>query len=174
MWKAWKLLEILVFQLIVLAKLSIQDDDVLPCHFHESVNITDGFEHENGSISHNGHLFHIGSYWYSDQVYLHDSTIETVEEHLRGCVCGLETSKPCVPFCCPENYLKRGDSYLMCEKYNHKLIVNSSNVEGYHEIDVMEDYTPIHRVCETYELPSEDVDFWKLQKVITHFAINIS
>ena len=160
----------LVVRLILLAVSSAQNvnlaEPALPCDFYQSVNITDGFKHGNGSISYNGQMFPSGSYGYTDKIVLYDRMEEEVEEHIRGCICGLENSKPCVPFCCPENYLKFKSS-VFCEKYNHKLIVNSTNDELYSEVDVIKDYTPILQKCFSYNynLRADEGHSWKLLKV---------
>ena len=88
---------------------------------------TDGLNHFNRSYSFDGLMFSPGTYGLTNQVNLHDCTNETVKEHLRGCICGLETSKPCVSFCCPENFVKNGNS-LECKRYEpiSQTLVNTS------------------------------------------------
>lgn len=134
----------------------------LPCHFFESVNITSGsFQYENGSISHNVLIFDNGTYGYTDKIYLNDYTIQSVEEHLRGCVCGLKTLKPCLPFCCPENFIKKGKSSI-CEPFKHEPILNSSNTRNSRKIDILNNFKIIQgRECDDFEQNSA----WELQEV---------
>lgn len=114
----------------------------LPCHFHESVNITDGLRHSNGSITHDGFLYHSGSYGYTDEIY-NDSTIkQSVQNHLRGCICSLRSSKPCVPFCCQSGF-KRNSEIFKCEPDDQKVILNSSNTEPYEIFDVAKKFRMI-------------------------------
>ena len=164
MFKKW---QFLVIQLFLLVLMSVHHSSCkkipLPCDYHESKNITDGTNHKNGSYSLNGHMFHNGSYGYTDKIFLLDKTNKTVEEHLRGCLCGFEASKPCVSSCCPENYIKKTDS-SPCEPFNHTLIVNSTNNDRNKLINVTEHYTPTLRICDGFKLP-ENYFEWKLLEV---------
>ena len=164
MFQKW---EFLVFQLFLFFLMSVHHSSCekipLPCDFYESENITDGTDLKNGSYSFNGHMFHNGSYGYTDIIFLHNKTKKTVEEHLRGCLCGFEASKPCVSSCCPENYIKKND-LSPCEPFNHTLMINTTNNDRYKLINVTEHYTPTLRICDGYEL-TENYFEWKLLEV---------
>lgn len=131
------------------------------------MNITDGTDHGNGSYSHNNHLYNNESYGYTDKIMLHNGTFITVKEHLRGCICGLKGAKPCLPFCCPENYVSHlvGNQSNECIPFDHELIVNSTNDEGFKEINVKNNYIPIHFKCKEYYVLDKSDDIWKLHKV---------
>lgn len=98
---------------------STQDNN-LPCLFHQSENISNAIDHLNGSYSHHGYMFDIGTYGLTDKIYLFDGTTISVENHLRGCICNVKGAKPCLPFCCPvgqiqvdyENTTRCEDNYL--------------------------------------------------------------
>ena len=165
MLKKWKFQ---AFQLYLFVQLFVSVHNCakisLPCHFLESINITNGLEQLNGSYSFDGQMFPSGTYGYTDKIYLHDHSNETVKEHLRGCICGGETLKPCISFCCPENYIKKEGSEN-CEIYEHEPIINSSNTEKYDQINVAKDYKIIHgRKCDSFAI-NESGDEWKFLNV---------
>lgn len=69
----------------------------LPCHFLDSINITNGISQPNKSIIFDGTVYPEGQYADIDYILNEDSDIETVKLHRRGCLCNL---KPCIRFCC--------------------------------------------------------------------------
>lgn len=69
----------------------------LQCHFHDSINITDGEPFPNKSIIHNGIEFPKGHYAMVNHI-LNGSRKVRVNPHTRGCPC---LKKPCVRLCCP-------------------------------------------------------------------------
>lgn len=90
-------------RLVFLIQLSIWWSNVvsmsteLPCHFLDSINITNGIFHPNKSIIFGGNVFPEGQYAEIDYILNEGSERETVKQHLRGCLCN---RKPCVRFCC--------------------------------------------------------------------------
>lgn len=69
----------------------------LPCHFHDSVNITAGEFLSNKSIIFDGVEFGEGQYAELD--YILDGNEQVpAHSHLRGCLCN---RRPCIRLCCP-------------------------------------------------------------------------
>lgn len=83
---------------------ALSESAALPCHFLDSVNITDGILQPNKSYILNGMEFPVGQYAkinYTDEENQHIK----VEPHIRGCLCN---RMACVRYCCPygKSYLK--------------------------------------------------------------------
>ena len=136
----------------------------LPCHYQQSVNISGGILHANGSIFHD-------HYEYTKENYAHvggpDYSHRKVEEHLRGCICKLNLVKPCLPFCCPPNEIRRGDHFADCEKSGYMVMLNTSYTKK-EKINVSEKYTMVHRPpCEAHLLEEDEtlLKSWKLLEV---------
>lgn len=70
----------------------------LPCHFLDSINITAGISHDNGSITFNDTLFDKDQYAEINYILENGEKKITVDPYIRGCVCIL---KPCIRLCCP-------------------------------------------------------------------------
>lgn len=66
------------------------------CQFSETVNITDGLRHENGSIEHEGFIYRPEIYATYNYVMKSRLKKNDSEEHTRGCICRV---KKCVRFC---------------------------------------------------------------------------
>lgn len=70
-----------------------------PCHYLDSINITDGIYNKiDGSITFEGINYPISLYAPFDYELVDGSYRKTTTPHLRGCTCKL---KPCVRMCCP-------------------------------------------------------------------------
>lgn len=67
-----------------------------PCLFHDSINISSGYQDKKGNYHHNGITYGPEFYAEFDFVYLND-TLVNVEPHTRGCICALMGS--CLRFC---------------------------------------------------------------------------
>lgn len=70
---------------------------VLPCHFLDSINITNGIVQPNKSISFAGTVYPHGQYAEIDYILNEENEQETVQKHTRGCLCKL---MPCIRYCC--------------------------------------------------------------------------
>lgn len=70
----------------------------LPCEYLDSLNITDGIRHTDGSIEFNGMIFTQDQYARIDYVLENGMTHKIVQPYVRGCVCRMKT---CVRLCCP-------------------------------------------------------------------------
>lgn len=70
----------------------------LPCHYLDSINITDGIKQKDGSILYNKNRFTKDQY--TKVNYILENGVERiiVPPYLRGCLCN---NKPCIRFCCP-------------------------------------------------------------------------
>lgn len=76
--------------------------DKLPCHYLDSINITDGVRQSDGIILHNGIRFAKDQYAQINYKYkLNDGDERiTVAPYIRGCLCNND-NKPCLRLCCP-------------------------------------------------------------------------
>lgn len=89
--------------LVFLVQLSIRCVSVvsmsteLPCHFLDSVNISNGILQPNKSIVFGGTVYPEGQYAEIDYILNEEGEIETVKPHCRGCLCSL---RPCIRICC--------------------------------------------------------------------------
>lgn len=140
----------------------------LPCNFHQSVNISGGIEFPNGSIFHEGHEYSIENYGIVQEIILPDYSIKSVKEHIRGCYCLLKSAKPCVPFCCPPGFIRKGDHSSDCKPSNHEVFLKANNTEKGKNIRVKDEFTIIYKEqCEAYLLEDdmESSEHWKLLSV---------
>lgn len=95
-------------RLIFLIQLSVWWSSVvsvpteLPCHFLDSINITDGIAQPNKSIIFGSTLYPEGQFADVDYILDEEGEHETVQLHRRGCLCHL---KSCIRFCCSIGYI---------------------------------------------------------------------
>lgn len=77
----------------------------LPCHFYDSINITDGIRQQNNQILYDGIVF--PSNQYAIVNYTEDDGMKNITEpHLRGCFCNIK--QPCHRFCCSNHQMVDG------------------------------------------------------------------
>lgn len=119
--------------LFLLVQLSIRWTSVvsmsteLPCHFLDSINITNGILQSNKSIVFGGMVYPEGQYAEIDYILNEAGENETVKLHRRGCLCRL---KPCIRICCtflncPIRTNKSSEGYeslILDENNNSKLV----------------------------------------------------
>lgn len=131
----------------------------LPCSFHQSVNITGSTQYSNSSYYYDGNMYNKGSYGYIDYVYLHDGSNQTVNEHLRGCICGLKNLKPCLPFCCPPGHIQMNSS-KDCLPYSD----NNNTIYTKHNQAEAIEFNDKFRIIQTpdCELMLLDDDIWEI------------
>lgn len=144
-------------------KTSYSFDGQLPCDFHDSVNITDGFRHPNKSISFDNIVFSFDEYATVDYVLNGTERVKT-ESHIRGCPC---TIRPCIRLCCPygsfvENTLE--DFSIECSKNeaakNFEVpLLDTNNVTTTVNLDHYFGY--INMMCRTYEMV-ENITLYKV------------
>lgn len=137
----------------------------LPCHFYDSVNITDGVLHSNKSI-----IFNRIEYppdQYANVVYNLENGRKyvRVNTYIRGCLCDIHT---CLRLCCPfgsfvdETNLEKA---IKCRKSESEMILegeiidedNQSHVERLDKYFVF-----IERPCNRHS----PVENFKIHKVI--------
>ncbi|XP_055318309.1 G-protein coupled receptor Mth2-like isoform X2 [Sitodiplosis mosellana] len=70
----------------------------LPCHYLDSVNITDGVKQNDGSIIYNDIRFANDQYTKINYILENGMERVTVEPYVRGCLCN---QRPCIRLCCP-------------------------------------------------------------------------
>lgn len=150
-----------LISIFIFVKISLQDDKTpLPCHLYQSEDISDAIDFQNGSYSKNGHVYNFGSYGYLNHTLTINQTEVQMIHQLRGCFCGLPTSKPCLPFCCPIKQLRHFSNDSECITHEHLHTVSSKNSET-DDINVEENFQMIQGVeCESTTL--DESDEWSL------------
>lgn len=94
----------------------------LPCHFLDSINITDGIFQPNKSIIFGGRIFSKGQYADIDYVLNEGNEHDTVKLHTRGCLCN---HKPCIRICCSfGSYLVTKNGLTDCQRPDNGTIEN--------------------------------------------------
>lgn len=104
----------------------------LPCNFFDSINITEGNRHENGSFTFNGIEYTNGLYAEVDYIVPiaeNPGKKESVDPHFRGCLCNLTT---CIRLCCPPGQVSDGDTCYSNDlaKNIESMIYNGNNLSG--------------------------------------------
>lgn len=82
---------------VIFKSISASSSNELPCHFYDSINITDGVHHPNQSITFNGIEYTDNHYARIDYDVV-NRTQTIVRPYFRGCSCKV---RPCVRLCCP-------------------------------------------------------------------------
>lgn len=137
----------------------------LPCDLIHSLNITAGIKYLNGSIFHEGFEYTKDQYGSVNEIILRDNTIKQVETHLRGCMCKIISDMPCLPFCCPPGFVKKG-VFSECELFDHDIILNTSNT-GSDQINAKENFRLVQTPkCDKSFNVDNDEDEWSLLMVI--------
>lgn len=105
----------------------------MPCHFLDSINITDGTLQPNKSITFHGMEFSETQYAEIDYILMDGTERSSVATHIRGCLCNL---KPCLRFCCPLG------SYVTSQQSDCHRNQNIGRLEG----DIVEQNNTIKHV----------------------------
>lgn len=74
------------------------EDNLAPCDFSSTINITDGIKQRNGSIFHNNVQYLETQYADYNYIKFNISERTKVPKHTRGCLCVV---KDCIRVCCP-------------------------------------------------------------------------
>ena len=140
-------------------------DNLVPCKFFSTANITEGKKQPNGSIIYNNveYLEH----QYADYNY-HIINVDVrvlVPEHTRGCLCEM---KDCIRVCCGYGKVFKNQSCV--EDDLHDVLFNLSiDLKGYENFGYIDGFpctTVFERVPE-----SEITDKWELLKVSLNLNI---
>lgn len=94
-------------QLILVARLIFVDCIKLPCHFYDSINITDGVSQQNKSIFYDNTDFPYDQY--ASVNYTLDGIRKDTKPYIRGCLCNV---KPCYRLCCSNKIYESGSADL--------------------------------------------------------------
>lgn len=70
----------------------------MPCHYHDSIDITDGVHHSNKSILLDVLEYTHDQHYDMNYMLINGTEIVKVEQYIRGCIC---TIRPCNRLCCP-------------------------------------------------------------------------
>lgn len=99
----------------------------LPCHFQDSINITNGQLQADGARIHDGTIYSKEQYALVNYRITDGKARVPVKSHLRGCPCNV---KPCISLCCPlgsfvsTRNLKKGTILQEIPCYNHAAAQN--------------------------------------------------
>lgn len=145
----------------------------LPCHFYDSVNITDGVTHSNGSITFNGTEFSINHY--AKIVYTMENGKKPikVKPYIRGCLCNI---RPCIRLCCPHgsfvDEMSTNQSIKCHENEAAKTIPiqiidenNQTNI-----VNLNEHFAKIERICNRFTIAKN----FKVHNVIRWMCFDVS
>lgn len=90
---------VLIFAIIGcnLSDASPKVQNLSPCDFHDTVNITSGHLDQYGNFHHQGTVYKEGMFQEYDYVIVNQIQMVSVEKHYRGCICHI---KPCIRLCC--------------------------------------------------------------------------
>lgn len=142
----------------------------LPCHFLDSINITDGALQPNKSIIYDGVAFPNNQYAKIDYILKSGEKRTPVEPHYRGCLCNL---KPCMRVCCPHGSIleiNNEDSHCLphkeAAKFEGKIVDPTKNETMHVQFDqhfAIVDNFPCSRL---FEAPKELYNFQ-----ITHVRV---
>lgn len=140
----------------------------LPCHFYDSINITNGVRHSNNSITFNGIEYPPDQY--SEMTYDLINNIESIKVHtyIRGCLCAVRS---CIRLCCPfgsfvdemmENGIKcRTNDTAKKVKFK---VIDSNNQTKLNYLN--EHFVHIDRICNQYS----NADGFKIHQVIENMS----
>lgn len=81
-----------------------------PCSIFDTVDISNGTLHEDGSITHDGIKYATEHYEYYNFIYNDVYTKVSVAKHVRGCICFYKT---CIRSCCDDD--DDGDDDDICK-----------------------------------------------------------
>lgn len=119
-WSVGSTLDALCIWIIIFIGLLSANCTHLPCHFYDSINITDGIRQQQNRVIFDGVEFPSNQYAVVD--YTEDDGMRNVTEpHLRGCYCNIK--KVCHRLCCSNELISlNGDAIKGLEhKCNEEL-----------------------------------------------------
>lgn len=137
------------------------DGGGLPCNYYDSINITAGVKHSNGSITLNGFEFTYGQYFKFDYI-LNGAERTAVAEYIRGCPC---INKPCVRLCCPLGSVMDAEDNLNChadQAANNLKIDITDDLNRTRTVNLNENFGLLEPKCEDYYY----ADVYQINKVI--------
>ena len=121
----------------------------IECNFANTVNITDGHRLKNGSYEFNNVIYDEGFYKSYDYIIHKNRKKQTVETHIRGCLCAI---KSCI---------------RKCNDYeNHEIrVYNEQDIEQTISLGNNTDYFIMtHSPCDTMFALIDTNDKWILYK----------
>lgn len=110
--------------------------DVLPCHFHDSINITDGiWSPKDETIEFNNVIYQKNEYGKIDYVLDNDMENVTVDPYIRGCICNI---KRCLRLCCPLGTVnKRENRTTVCREHEKARDIQAKVLHENDKIEVV-------------------------------------
>lgn len=113
------------------------------CDFWASVNVTDGIQNKNGSITYKNNTYPKEDIFMSTEIFEEDDSTarKKVEPHFRACVCGTSTSKPCITLCNSENN-------TLMKYYNSVKVDIYDSPNNFRSVDLLEHFSYRRNSCE--------------------------
>lgn len=127
-------------QLILVARLIFVGCIELPCHYYDSINITNGIWHQNNSVSFDNTEFPHDQY--AEVNYTLDGAKKDTDPHFRGCLCNI---KPCLRLCCSNKQYDKG-TVVLDDECNEALIQLEGDIrnESYKYISLILDHRVVY------------------------------
>lgn len=123
------------------------------CPFSNTVNITDGHQYTNDSYEFDNVIYDKRFYKSYNFIINENRKKETVETHIRGCLCAI---KQCIRMC--EDY----ENIDHIKVYNEHIVEQTISLQNNTDYHIM-----IQRPCETMISVNKNNDKWKFYKAST-------
>lgn len=141
--------------------------EMLPCHFLDSIDITDGTLQPDNSVLFNGIEFPKGHY--ATVNHISEGKERVFEEpHMRGCPC---FDRPCLRLCCPYGQFVESMEYeeeTICreDKLAKNFQAHVTNEQNRSDIiSLHQHFGFVHRICKTHYM----LDNYTITNVILLF-----
>lgn len=147
-------------------------DRDLPCHFLDSINITDGALQTDNSIIFDGTKFIENQYSRIDYILDNGTHHKSVEPHLRGCLCSI---KPCIRLCCPYGTIqtkeKRCSRHEAATEFESEIYAENSNARtllenhhfGYVDGRPCNSFYVVNQYTMNHVMKFPKLSFWKMK-----------
>lgn len=141
----------------------INNNNVLPCDFQDSINITNGHVQSDGAIVFDGTTYSKEQFATINYLQTYENKRINVEPHLRGCPCNV---RPCIRLCCPLgsfvdlSRLKRGTILQQIPCYDNEAAKNYES-----EIINQNNHTKTIKLIEnfSYVILQSPIKFYKIK-----------
>ncbi|XP_055619911.1 G-protein coupled receptor Mth2-like isoform X3 [Toxorhynchites rutilus septentrionalis] len=129
-------MRVTIFQLItVKITFAFLSNGELPCEFLDSINISNGTRHPDGSIVFDDIRYESSNYAWIDYDLTENGTVIDVPAYARGCVCQV---KSCVWLCCTKDFIQYGEPYPTCFGFNESAELPVKMDSGLDHVEVVD------------------------------------
>lgn len=140
----------------------------LPCHFYDSINITDGVHHANQSITFHGIEYPPEQYVEVNYILINGARPVKVTPYIRGCLCSI---RACVRLCCPYGSFVtkiNTENGIKCRESESVKPIESEIITGYNETSIVnldKHFAYIDRICNLHSVANDDLKIHKVSIV---------